>query len=391
MKHLLNPRAKNIQLSIIRKISDKVAQYDNAINLTVGQPDFNTPDHIKLAGKQAIEENHTNYTNNAGIPILRNAASKFMEEKYQLSYNPETEILITAGATGALDIAFRTILTEGCEVLLPCPIYVGYEPLIRLAGGIPVYIDTSVNNFVLTAEMIKEKITDKTRCIVLSYPSNPVGNILNKEQLIEIAEILREKDIFILSDEIYSELTYGKQHISIASLEGMKEKTIIVNGVSKSHSMTGWRIGLLFAPAYLTSEIFKVHQYSTTCTCSISQHAAAKALSIGMNDPDEMKKQYEKRIQFVYERLIDIGLPVQKPEGTFYIFPSIKGLNMTSMEFVEQLLEKVNVAVVPGIAFSIYGEGYIRISCAASFEQLKEAMSRMESFVKGLQVLEMVH
>ncbi|MGP7816448.1 aminotransferase A [Niallia sp. 01092] len=384
MKHLINPKTNNIQPSMIRKVSDKVAQYNNAINLTVGQPDFNTPDHIKMAGIQAIEKNHTNYTSNAGILELRYAATKFMEEKYQLSYNPETEVLVTAGATGALDIAFRTILTEGCEVLLPAPIYPGYEPLIKLAGAVPVYIDTTVNNFILTVDMIKEKMTDKTRCIVLSFPSNPVGSILNKEQLIEIAELLREKDIFILSDEIYSELTYGKQHTSIASLKGMKEKTIIVNGLSKSHSMTGWRIGLLFAPEYLTSEIFKVHQYSTTCTCSVSQHAAAEALTIGINDAGGMKKEYEKRINFVYERLTKMGLSVLKPEGAFYIFPSIKSLNISSLEFVDQLLEKMNVAVVPGVAFSEYGEGYIRISCAASFENLQEAMNRMEAFVKEI-------
>ncbi|MFT8320636.1 MAG: aminotransferase A [Bacillus sp. (in: firmicutes)] len=384
MKHLINPKAKNIETSMIRKISDKVAQYENAINLTVGQPDFRTPDHIKSAGVQAIKENQTNYTNNAGIPELRTAASEFIREKYQISYNSETEVLVTAGATGALDIAFRTILTEGSEVLLPAPIYVGYEPLIKLAGGVPIYIDTTVNNFVLTADMIKENITDKTRCIVLSYPSNPTGCILEKEQLEEIAELLRDKEIFILSDEIYSELTYEKKHTSIASLEGMKEKTIIVNGVSKSHSMTGWRIGLLFAPEYLTSEIFKVHQYSTTCTCSISQYAAAEALSTGIKDACEMKKQYIKRINFVYKRLKEMGLPVQKPEGAFYIFPSIKSLNMSSQEFVDLLLEEKNVAVVPGNAFSKYGEGYIRISCAASFAQLQEAMNRMELFIKEL-------
>jgi len=382
MKHLINPIVQQTRLSIIREISNMACEDPNAINLTVGQPDFFTPEHIKVAGKRAIDENHTQYTNNKGLVDLRRAASDFMRRKYQLSYDPEQEIIVTNGATAALDITFRTILEEGSEVLLPAPIYPGYAPLIKLCGAVPVYIDTAANNFVISAELIRKNITAKTRCVVLSYPSNPTGSILEKEALGEIAKLLADKDIFILADEIYSELTYGEKHVSIASFAQVREKTIVINGISKSHAMTGWRIGLIFAPEYLAAEFLKVHQSSATCACSISQYAALEALTQGIDDADKMKKEYQARRDYVFDRLIAMGLEVVKPMGAFYIFPSIKKLKVNSYDFTVQMLKEAKVAVVPGMAFSEYGEGYIRISYAALPQLLEAGLDRMEQFVR---------
>lgn len=380
MEHLINQQVKNIEISGIRKFFNIVSNYDDIISLTIGQPDFQTPLHIKEAAKKAIDENFTTYTHNAGFLELRQAVSQFMKKKYQLEYNPQTEVIVTTGASQAIDIALRTILEQGLEVLLPAPIYPGYEPIIRMCGATPVLADTAPYGFKLTKDLIEKHITEKTRCIILPYPSNPTGVTLTSEELKEIADAVRGKDIFILADEIYSELTYVGSHTSIASF--LREQTIVINGLSKSHSMTGWRIGFLMAPENIAKHILKVHQYNVSCASSISQKAAFNALTEGFDDGNQMKKEYEKRLDYVYNRLIDIGLEVVKPGGAFYLFPSIKPFGKSSFDFALELLKKAGVAVVPGSAFSRYGEGFIRISYAYSMEELEKALDRLEHFLR---------
>lgn len=356
-----------------------VSNTKDMISLTIGQPDFPTPTHIKEAGKKAIEENFTTYTHNAGELSLREAVANFVYEKYTLQYDPNTEIIVTTGASEAIDIAFRTILEEGVEVILPGPVYPGYEPIIRLCGATPVYADIRENNFKFTADVIAQYITDKTRCIVIPYPSNPTGVSLNAEELKKIAALIKDRDIFILADEIYSELVYNGEHVSIASF--INEKTIVINGLSKSHSMTGWRIGFLFAPENIAKHILKVHQYNVTCATSISQRAALEALTVGKDDAIPMRKEYLKRRDYVYNRLQSMGLEVVKPDGAFYFFIKIPNQTMSSFEFALDLVEKVKVAVVPGSAFSNLGEGYVRLSFAYSMETLTEGLNRIESYL----------
>lgn len=381
MEHLIYKNLKKIELSGIRKFTNMLVDYPNAINLTIGQPDFPTPHHVKEKAKWAIDQNFTSYTPNAGILELRKAISQFYENQYGLSYNPQDEIIVTHGASGALTIALRTILEEGCEVILSAPAYPGYIPLIELCGAIPVCVDTADTDFVLTAERIQQHITDKTRCIILPSPCNPVGTIIEGEELQKIASLLKDKEIFVISDEIYSELIYEKSHQSIASFEGMREKTIVINGVSKSHSMTGWRIGYTLAPSYLTKEMTKLNGYYISCATSISQYAALEALTDGLKDPVEMKEVYKERRDYVYSRLVGMGMDVVKPNGAFYIFPSIKHTKMSSFDFCINLLKEQELATVPGSAFSSFGEGYIRLSFAQPLEVLKEGMDRLEKFI----------
>ncbi|MFC4320389.1 aminotransferase A [Litchfieldia salsa] len=382
MEHLINSRIKGIEISGIRKFFNLVSQYDDVISLTIGQPDFETPGHIKESAKNAIDQNFTTYTQNAGILELRKAATTFMKIKYNLDYDFENEVITTTGASQAIDITFRTILEEGSEVILPAPVYPGYEPLIKLCGAIPIFADTRDTQFKLTADLIEKLLTDKTRCIVLPYPSNPTGVTLSSHELEEIAELIRGKDIFVVSDEIYSELVFEGQHQSIAS--NLREQTIVINGLSKSHSMTGWRIGFTFAPKEITQHMLKVHQYNVSCASSVSQMAGIEALTNGINDAHEMKEQYMERLNYVYDRLVDMGISVVKPNGAFYLFPSIEKFNMTSFEFARKLLQEVGLAVVPGDAFSIYGEGYIRISYAYSMDTLVAGMDRLEKFIMKL-------
>ncbi|MFT9848334.1 aminotransferase A [Aneurinibacillus sp. REN35] len=384
MQHLLNTRVRDIQISGIRRFFNLVQQYDDAISLTIGQPDFATPEHIKEAGKRAIEQNHTTYTPNAGLPQLREAVSTFMEKKYGLRYDAAAEIIVTNGASEAIDIALRTILEEGSEVILPGPVYPGYEPIIRLCGAVPVYVDTRHTGFKMTAALIEEKITAKTRCVILPYPSNPTGCTLGQNEVKEIASLLADKEIFVISDEIYSELIYEGEHRSIAALPFMRDKTIVINGLSKSHSMTGWRIGFTFAPAYITEQMVKVHQYNATCASSISQYAALEAVTEGIDDAEAMKGEYDRRRTYVYERLTAMGLDVIKPDGAFYILPSISQFGLSSFAFASRLLEEQRVAVVPGDAFSSYGEGYIRISYAYAMDILEEGLTRLEAFLVTL-------
>lgn len=384
MEHLINTEVSEIQISGIRKFYNLLANYKDAISLTLGQPDFKTPEHIKAAAKAAIDNNKTVYTPNAGLAELRDAASHYFKNKYSLFYNPENEIIVTNGASEGIDITLRTILNQDSEVILPGPVYPGYEPIIRLCGAKPVYADTRSTGFKLNASILNEKITEKTKCIILPYPSNPTGCVLDAEDLRQLSELLSNKGIFVLSDEIYSELNYSNKHLSIANYPGMREKTIVLNGLSKSHSMTGWRIGFTLAPDYITKNMLKVHQYNSTCASSISQYAALEALTKGADDAVPMKEEYAKRRDYIYKRLKSMALEVVKPDGAFYIFPSIKQFNMKSFDFAFKLLDEAGVAVVPGDAFSMYGEGYVRLSYACSMDVLKEGLDRMEGFIKKL-------
>lgn len=382
MEQLINQRVKDIEISGIRKFFNMVSHIEDLISFTIGQPDFPTPEHVKKAGITAIEQNFTSYTHNAGTIELREAACNFVKKKYGLLYKPDSEVIVTAGASEAIDIAFRTILVEGSEVILPGPIYPGYEPIIKMMGATPVHVDIRENQFRFTLEMIKPFITEKTRCIVLPYPSNPTGVSLSESELREIAEYLKNKDIFILADEIYSELTYDQPHISIASF--LKEQTIVINGLSKSHSMTGWRIGFLFAPEVISKHILKVHQYNISCATSIAQKAAFAAVTKGMDDALVMKKEYLKRREFVYKRLTAMGLDAVKPDGAFYFFVKIpKTIQLNSFDFALKLVQETKVAVVPGSAFSEYGEGYFRLSFACSMETLEIGLNRMEQFLRN--------
>ena len=382
MEHLLNPRVKELEISGIRRFFNMVSHVEGLISLTIGQPDFLTPEHVKLAGIDAINQNLTSYTHNAGTKELRIAACEFVNKKYGVVYNPETEVIVTVGASEAIDVSLRTILTEGSEVILPGPIYPGYEPIIRMCGAKPVHADISKNHFRFTLEMIKPHITEKTRCIVLPYPSNPTGVSLTTFELQEIADFLKDREIFVLADEIYSELTYEEGHYSIASV--LKDKTIVINGLSKSHSMTGWRIGFIFAPENITKHILKVHQYNVSCASSISQAAATAALTIGIDDAIPMKTEYKRRRDYVYQRLTKMGLEVVKPDGAFYFFVKIPDfITLNSFDFALDLVHNGKVAVVPGSAFSDFGEGYFRLSYACSEDTLRDGMDRLENYLKA--------
>ncbi|NMD71898.1 aminotransferase A [Bacillus sp. DNRA2] len=380
MEHLINQKVQEIEISGIRKFFNMVADTKDMISLTIGQPDFPTPIHVKEAAKQAIDENFTSYTHNAGMISLRKAAADFYKKKYSMDYQPESEVIITTGASEAIDIALRTILSEGTEVILPGPVYPGYEPIIHLCGAKPVYVDLREHQFRMTAAVVKSYITEQTRCIILPYPSNPTGVSLTRAELQEIAALVKGRDIFILADEIYSELSFEREHVSIASF--IKEQTIVINGLSKSHSMTGWRIGMVFAPENIAKHMLKVHQYNVTCASSVSQMAALEALTTGIDDALPMKKEYLKRRDYVYERLVAMNLDVIKPDGAFYFFVKMPNTSLNSFEFCLSLVEKVGLACVPGSAFSQYGEGYFRISYAYSEATLEEALNRLESYLK---------
>lgn len=385
MEQWINPRVKEIQISGIRQFFNRVSEFPEAISLTLGLPDFPTPEHVKEAGKSAIDENKTTYTHNAGSIELRKAIHQFVKEKYNLDYRPEEEIIATSGASEAIDISLRTILVEEDEVILPGPVYPGYEPVIHLCGAKPIHVDTRGSGFKLTAELIEQHMTERTKCVILPYPSNPTGITLTTDEIGAIAKLLKDRNVFILSDEIYSELTYDQQHQSIATYEGMREKTIVINGLSKSHSMTGWRIGFLLGDSSITKHILKVHQYNVTCVSSITQAAAVEALTKGKNDAQPMQKIYKERLDYTYTRLKEMGLDIHKPSGAFYLFPSVKKYGMGSWDFATKLLEEEQLAVVPGIAFSDYGDDYIRISYAYHKDLLKEGLNRLERFIRKLE------
>ena len=375
----LNPLVKDIEISGIRKFYNLINGKKDIISFTIGQPDFKTPEHIKRAAVQAIDDNRTAYTDNAGLLRLRESASSFFNKKYGFVYDACDEIIVTAGASQAIDVALRTILSPGDEVILPGPIYPGYEPVVEICGAKAIYCDTRESGFKLTPALLQEKISERTKCIILNYPTNPTGVTLSRTELEAIADILRGRDVFILADEIYSELTEG--HFSIASI--LREQTIVVNGLSKSHAMTGWRIGFLLAPREIRAEILKVHQYNITCATSISQYAAIAALEEGLNDALPMREDYEKRRQYVYERLVNMRLETTYPDGGFYFFVKLPDdWKDHSFGFALDLVEKAKVAVIPGSAFSKYGEGYFRLSYACSMENLVEGLNRLEKYLR---------
>ncbi|SET92865.1 aminotransferase [Salinibacillus kushneri] len=381
MEHLINDNVKNIEISGIRKFFNLVSGKSDIVSLTIGQPDFYTPEHVKEAGKLSIDQNHTTYTHNAGMLQLREAIAAYVNEKYDLNYNPNHEVIATVGASQAIDITFRTILSPDDEVILPGPVYPGYEPLIQLAGAKPVIADTRTNDFKLTADVLERYITNQTKCIVLPYPSNPTGVSLTKDELQEIAELIKGKSIFLLADEIYAELTYEKPHYSIGRFTEIRDQMIIIQGLSKSHSMTGWRIGYVLASEKIAKHLLKVHQYNVSCPTSISQYAALEALTEGKSDADPMRQEYKKRRDYVYQELQKMGLDTVLPDGAFYLFPKFPIREGSSFELGLDLVNKAGLALVPGDAFSPLGEGYMRISYAYDMETLKEGMKRLRDYL----------
>lgn len=379
MTKSIRPELHDIEVSGIRTFNNRVTGIPDMIRLTLGEPDFPTPEHIKQAGISAIQENFTNYTPNAGMPELLAAASKYFKEKYDLSYK-DNEIIVTVGATEAISVALQTILEPDDEVILPDPIYPGYEPLITLNKARPIKIDTTETNFKLTPEQLRAHITPKTKALIIPYPSNPTGVSLTKEELLALATVLKETGIFVIADEIYSELTYHQEHVSIAPM--LRDQTIVINGLSKSHAMIGWRIGFLLAPENLTKEMLKIHQYSVTCASSISQKAALEAITNGKDDAFQMRTEYKTRANFTQERLEKMGFTVIPPDGAFYFFVKLPDeITENSFDWAVRLAEEAKVAVVPGNAFSEKGDRYFRLSYATSFNNLAEALDRMATFL----------
>ncbi|MBS9366648.1 aminotransferase class I/II-fold pyridoxal phosphate-dependent enzyme [Listeria welshimeri] len=379
MTKSIRPELHDIEVSGIRTFNNRVTGIPDMIRLTLGEPDFPTPEHIKQAGISAIQENFTNYTPNAGMPELLAAASMYFKEKYDLSYK-DNEIIVTVGATEAISVALQTILEPDDEVILPDPIYPGYEPLITLNKARPIKIDTTETNFKLTPEQLRAHITPKTKALIIPYPSNPTGVSLTKEELLALATVLKETGIFVIADEIYSELTYHQEHVSIAPM--LRDQTIVINGLSKSHAMIGWRIGFLLAPENLTKEMLKIHQYSVTCASSISQKAALEAITNGKDDAFQMRTEYKTRANFTQERLEKMGFTVIPPDGAFYFFVKLPDeITENSFDWAVRLAEEAKVAVVPGNAFSEKGDRYFRLSYATSFNNLAEALDRMATFL----------
>ena len=380
-----NKQLDKIQVSLIRQFDQAISEIPGVLRLTLGEPDFTTPNHIKEAAKKAIDQNQSYYTGMSGLIALRQAASDFVREKYQLDYAPENEILVTIGATEALSATLTAILEEGDKVLLPAPAYPGYEPIVNLVGAEIVEIDTTENDFVLTPEMLEKAILeqgDKLKAVILNYPANPTGITYSREQLEALAAVLRKYEIFVVCDEVYSELTYtGEAHVSLGTM--LRDQAIIINGLSKSHAMTGWRLGLIFAPAVFTAQLIKSHQYLVTAANTMAQHAAVEALTAGKNDAEPMKKEYIQRRDYIIEKMTALGFEIIKPDGAFYIFAKIPaGYNQDSFAFLKDFAQKKAVAFIPGAAFGRYGEGYVRLSYAASMETIKEAMKRLEEYMR---------
>ena len=380
-----NKQLDKIQVSLIRQFDQAISEIPGVLRLTLGEPDFTTPDHVKEAAKRAIDQNQSYYTGMSGLLTLRQAASDFVKEKYQLDYNPENEILVTIGATEALSATLTAILEEGDKVLLPAPAYPGYEPIANLVGAEIVEIDTTENGFVLTPEMLEKAILeqgDKLKAVILNYPANPTGITYSREQLEALAAVLRKYEIFVVCDEVYSELTYtGENHVSLGTM--LRDQAIIINGLSKSHAMTGWRLGFIFAPANFTAQLIKSHQYLVTAANTMAQHAAVEALTAGKNDAEPMKKEYIQRRDYIIEKMTDLGFEIIKQDGAFYIFAKIPaGYNQDSFAFLKDFAKKKAVAFIPGAAFGQYGEGYVRLSYAASMGTIREAMKRLEEYMR---------
>ncbi len=383
---ILNKTVTEIKPSGIRKFFDIAATMDDVISLSVGEPDFPTPWSIRKAGIESLQKGKTKYTSNWGLVKLREEISNYMKRKLSLTYCPNDEILVTVGGSEAIDACIRAVIAPGDEVIIPQPSYVCYEPMTALAGGVPVIINVKAeNDFKVTAEELKAVITDKTKLLILPYPCNPTGAIMEREDLQALYDVIKDKNILVLSDEIYSELTFGgRSHVSPACIEGMKERTVIVNGFSKAYSMTGWRMGWVCGPEEIISQITKIHQYAIMCAPTTSQYAAIEALKNCDDDVAYMMKQYNMRRRIMVKGFNDIGLTCNEPKGAFYAFPSIKSTGMTSEEFCEKLLYAKNVAVVPGTAFGDSGEGFIRASYCYSVEHINEAIKRIGEFLEEI-------
>lgn len=382
---LISPLAAQMRPSGIRKFFDIAEEMEDVISLGVGEPDFKTPWHIREAGIHSLEKAKTRYTANRGLKELRSEIAAYMIRKFHIEYQPDSEVLVTVGGSEAIDAAIRVLVCPGDEVLFAAPSFVCYEPLITLGQAVPVPIVTRAkDNFALTAADLAAAITDKTKLLILPYPNNPTGGILRRKNLEEIAQVLRGTDIFVLSDEIYAELTYGEKHVSIAAIEGMQERTILVSGFSKCYSMTGWRLGYACGPAPVLSQMTKVHQYGIMSAPTTSQYAAIEALRNGDADIDKMREKYDMRRRFIVDGLRRIGLSCFEPEGAFYAFPSIQSTGLSSEEFCERLLYSHKVALVPGTAFGACGEGFVRASYCESIEHIRTALERIEQFLGEL-------
>ncbi len=385
MRNPLSDTIVKIQPSGIRKFFDVVSEMKGAISLGVGEPDFETPWHIREEGIYSLEKGRTFYTSNAGLKDLKIEISRYLKRRMSLEYDYNTEIMVTVGGSEAIDIALRAMLNPGDEVLIPQPSYVSYVPCTLLAGGTPVIIELEEKDeFRLTKEKLLEKITPRTKVLILPFPNNPTGAVMEKADLEAIAEVIEEKDLFVLSDEIYAELTYKGEHVSIASIPGMKERTVLINGFSKAYAMTGWRLGYTAAPAVILKQMLKIHQYAIMCAPTTSQYAAIEALRNGDEDIARMKEAYDERRRYLLGAFRELGMDCFEPYGAFYMFPCIKRFGMTSDEFANRLLREEKIAIVPGTAFGDSGEGYLRVSYAYSLEDLKKAIGRLRRFVDKL-------
>ena len=383
----LSSRVKGIAPSGIRKFFDLLENMDagDAISLGVGEPDFVTPWHIRDAGVYALEKGFTKYTSNAGLADLRRQIAAYMRRRFALEYDPMKQMVVTVGGSEGIDIAVRAIVNQGDEVIVPVPSFVCYGPIVELVGGVPVYVETKAEDeFRLTAEALRAAITPRTKLLVLPFPNNPTGAIMERADLEAIADVLRGTNIVVLSDEIYAELTYGGRHVSIANIEGMYERTLVVNGFSKAYAMTGWRLGYVCGPQPLIKQMLKIHQYAIMCAPTTSQYAAVEAMQSGDVDIEMMRKDYDYRRRFLLDKLRGAGLTCFEPRGAFYAFPCIRSTGLTSAEFCEQFLLQEHVAVIPGTAFGPGGEGFVRMCYASSLANLSEAMERMDRFVKNL-------
>ncbi|MDD4772575.1 MAG: aminotransferase class I/II-fold pyridoxal phosphate-dependent enzyme [Eubacteriales bacterium] len=381
--NVISDKVRSIRPSGIRKFFDLLDEMKGVVSLTVGQPDFVTPWHIRDAAIESIEKGRTYYTSNKGLAELREEISRYLNRRFGLNYSADDEIIVTVGGSEAIDLAIRALINPGDEVIIPLPAFVCYEPLVNLAGGVPVIINTKESDrFKLTAADLRAAITPKTKLLILPFPNNPTGAIMTAEDLEAVAAELRGTDIMILSDEIYAELTYGRQHVSIAALEGMRERTLIASGFSKAYAMTGWRLGYITAPAELTSQMFKIHQFALMCAPTASQYAAIEAMRNGDEDIEYMAEEYNRRRRYIVNGLRSIGIDCFEPEGAFYVYPNIARFGMTSEAFCEKLLYDYGVAIVPGTAFGDCGEGFARISYAYSVAHITTALDKLEKFTR---------
>jgi aminotransferase len=381
--NLISQKVATLPPSGIRKFFDLLSSMEDVISLSIGEPDFVTPWHVREAGIYSLEKGYTMYTSNSGMPELRQELARYLELHYGVSYNPELEILVTTGSSEALDLALRAIINPGDEVIIPNPCYVAYPADIILAGGTPILIPANEeNSFVVRATDIEARITKQTKAILIGYPANPTGAVMSKREAEAIAELAKKHDLLVISDEIYARLVYGMEHICFPSFPGMEERTILISGLSKSHAMTGWRIGYVAAERYFIQALTKIHQYTMLCAPTMAQMAAIEALRNGETEVEKMVQEYNRRRRLMVKRLNEIGLPCFEPKGAFYAFPSIKATGMNSEEFAEKLLLEEKVAVVPGTAFGPYGEGFVRCCYATSLPNIEEALKRIDRFVR---------